>query len=47
MWLYHWFSENKGWTPEQVRELTLDEQFWFPVMKEAGEIAGVQLNKDD
>ncbi len=46
MWLYHWFSENKNWTPEQVRELTLEEQHWLPMMRDAADIARVQLSKD-
>lgn len=47
MWLYHWYSENKGWTPQQVDELTLEQAYWFPVIKDAGGIAGDQLHKDD
>jgi hypothetical protein len=46
MWLYHWFSKHKNWPPSVVRELTLDEQFWFPVIEEAEAIASAQLSKD-
>jgi hypothetical protein len=35
MSLYHWFAEAYQWTPQQVDELTLDQVFWLPVMKEA------------
>lgn len=44
MWLYHWFAENKGWTPQQVDELTLDQQFWLPVIHNAGKLASASLS---
>jgi hypothetical protein len=47
MWLYHWFSKNKGWTPQQVDELTLEQQLWFPIMDDAGNIAQAALSNDD
>jgi len=47
MWLYHWFSENKGWTPRQVDELTLEEAQWFPILKDAQGDAGRQLSPPD
>jgi hypothetical protein len=46
IWTYHWFSENKGWTPQQVDELTLEQQFWLPIMKNADGIANSQLSDD-
>lgn len=47
MWIYHWFSENKGWTPRQVDELSLEEAHWLPVMKDANSIASAHLSSDD
>lgn len=35
MSLYHWFAEVYNWVPRQVDELTLEQLFWFPVMREA------------
>jgi len=29
--LYGWFAEAYHWTPEQVRELELDELTWLPI----------------
>jgi hypothetical protein len=45
MWVYHKFRKF-GWTPEQVRELTLQEQFWLPVIDDAESIAVSQLSSD-
>jgi hypothetical protein len=47
MWLYHWYSENKGWTPRQVDELSLEEAYWLPLLKQAHGSAGDMLHKDD
>lgn len=47
MWLYHWFSENKGWTPRQVDELSLEEAHWLPILKDAQGDAGNFLSKND
>jgi hypothetical protein len=35
MTVYNWFAEAYQWSPKQVDELTLDQVFWLPVMKEA------------
>lgn len=45
--MYHWYSENKNWTPQQVDELTLEQAHWFPILKDAGDIADSQLSKND
>lgn len=42
MVLYHWFAGAYGWTPRQVDDLTLEEAFWFPVLKGAEGDAGDQ-----
>lgn len=31
MLTYRWFAENYHWTPDQVRELDLDEYTWLPI----------------
>ena len=45
MWLYHKFGKLRGWTPQQVDELTLDQQYWIPVMETAESIAVGQLSE--
>ena len=39
MWIYHKFRKLSNWTPEQVDRLTLEQQFWLPVMETAEGIA--------
>jgi hypothetical protein len=46
MWVYHWYSENKGWPPSVVDELTLDQAYWFPILKDAQGKAGDQLSDE-
>jgi hypothetical protein len=46
MWIYHWFGKHRGWTPKQVDELSLDQQFWLPVLKDADDEAMAALNTD-
>jgi hypothetical protein len=43
MWLYHKFSKLKGWTPQQVDELTLEQAHWLLVMEDGEGMAGAQL----
>lgn len=45
MWLYHKF-QKMGYKPWEVRELTLEEQFWLPVLDDAESIAVSQLSTD-
>lgn len=45
MWLYHKFGK-KGYKPWEVRELTLSEQYWLPVLDDAESIAVSQLPND-
>jgi hypothetical protein len=44
MWLYHKFGKM-GYKPWEVRELTLAEQYWLPVMEDAENIASVQISQ--
>jgi hypothetical protein len=44
MSLYHWFAEVYNWVPRDVDELTLEQLFWFPVMREARADASEQYN---
>jgi hypothetical protein len=46
MWIYHWFSENRNWTPQQVDELTLEQAHWLPLLKDAQSGAQDQLSDD-
>lgn len=46
MMTYTWFAECWQWTPRQVDELTLEEIFWLPVIKEARGDATDALSKD-
>ena len=46
MWIYHHFAEARGWNPRIVDELTLEEAYWLPILREAQGIAQVQLTDD-
>jgi hypothetical protein len=46
MWLYHWFAEKWGWSPQQVDDLTLEQAHWFPLLTEAQGNAQAQLSDD-
>lgn len=35
MMVYDKFAEAYGWSPRVVDELTLDELFWLPVIRDA------------
>lgn len=35
MLIYDKFIQGMDWHPRQIDELSLDEEFWLPVMKEA------------
>ena len=47
MLLYDRFAEERGWTPRQVDELTDEEAFWLPVIKQAKAEAAEQIAKAD
>ena len=42
--MYRQFADLYGWTPDQVDNLTLDQQYWLPVMDTAKSIAAEQLS---
>jgi hypothetical protein len=44
---YAHFRRVSGWTPEQVRSLTLDELYWLPIEDEAHDIAQAQVSRID
>lgn len=33
--MYHKFAKLYGWTPATVDQLSLDQQFWLPVIADA------------
>ena len=35
MMIYDKFADAYGWSPRVVDELTLDEMFWLPVIRDA------------
>ena len=43
MFLYDKFAEERGWTPRQVDELTREELFWLPVIRQARQEAAAQV----
>lgn len=44
MWTYNWFRKNTGWHPQIVDNLTMEQEFWFPILDQAESIASAQLN---
>lgn len=32
---FRWFASVYGWTPDQVRELDLEDWTWFPLIEQA------------
>lgn len=47
MLAYDRFAEEFGWSPRVVDELTLDEFFWLPLIREAKAIAAESLRPKD
>lgn len=47
MLAYDRFAEMYGWSPRVVDELTLDEMFWLPVVREAKADAAEALRPKD
>lgn len=47
MLIYDRFARRYGWTPQEVRQLSLEELYWFPVVWEAIGDAERQLRDDD
>lgn len=35
MVIYDWFAEARGWPPQVVDELDLDQVYWLPILKAA------------
>lgn len=44
MLVYDFFAGPMDWHPRIVDELTLEELFWLPVVREAKRIAAEQLS---
>jgi hypothetical protein len=47
MLAYDRFADMYGWTPRQVDELTLEEFFWLPVVRDAKAEAAETLRPRD
>ena len=46
MWTYHWYADAWGWSPEIVDNLTLEQAYWLPLLKQAQGTAQAQLSSD-
>ena len=44
--LYHWYAEAYGWEPEKVRKLSMKEDFWLRMQKEAVTAAQAALDRE-
>ena len=47
MMLYDQFADERGWHPRQVDQLTREELFWLPVIREAKQDTAEQLRPKD
>jgi hypothetical protein len=43
----HWFAKVRGWSPEVVESLSLEDMFWLPIHEEAASEAGEILRKQE
>ncbi len=46
MQTYHWYAEAYGWGPETVRRLTIREDYWLRMQKEAVKAAQEKLDRE-
>jgi len=43
---YHWYAEAYGWEPETVRRLSMREDYWLRMQKDAVNAAQDALERE-